>query len=45
MESPISLTMAPSGKNLRLVNVHGGKRLMRRLAEDNDGSFVGLTEL
>jgi Fe2+ transport system protein FeoA len=33
MDSPISLTMAPSGQNLRLINVHGGKRLMHRLAE------------
>lgn len=33
MESTVALTMAPSGQNLRLVNVHGGKRLMHRLAE------------
>ena len=33
MDSPMSLTMAPSGQNLRLVHVHGGKRLMHRLAE------------
>ena len=33
MKSTLALTMAPSGQSLRLVNVHGGKRLMHRLAE------------
>lgn len=33
MELPIALTMAPSGQNLRLINVNGGKRMMHRLAE------------
>jgi Fe2+ transport system protein FeoA len=33
MASTVALTIAPSGQNLRLINVHGGKRMMRRLAE------------
>lgn len=33
MDSTVSLTTAPSGRNLRLVHVKAGKRLVHRLAE------------